>query len=310
MSPLARYALTFAGTVLLGCGPSVSTAGETQDSSSSGGDSPSPTSDEPDIPTTTTRSGSEGTSSSGSTTSSLSSSEGDSGSGYGFLDPTETGHGDLECDAYLQDCPDGEKCNPWANDGGIAWNALHCFPVVPSPDQPGEPCKVEGNGASGVDTCDVGSMCWNVDIRTKTGTCIAMCEGSAKAPTCADPASSCFASDSGVINLCLSTCDPLLQNCGDGNTCFPIGENFVCSSEPVGSAQPGDACDFTNTCGQASTCISAEAYGPGCNTDACCSSYCDLTDPGCEDPNQVCEPFFEGMAPLGLEHVGLCRSAL
>ncbi|MEX1364969.1 MAG: hypothetical protein AB1Z98_17710, partial [Nannocystaceae bacterium] len=31
-----------------------------------------------------------------------------------------------QCSLFAQDCPDGEKCMPWANDGGDAWNATIC----------------------------------------------------------------------------------------------------------------------------------------------------------------------------------------
>ena len=55
-----------------------------------------------------------------------------------------------ECSTYEEDCPDGQKCMPFANDGGNAWNALKCVDVVGEGGH-GDPCTVEGNGVSGVD---------------------------------------------------------------------------------------------------------------------------------------------------------------
>src|SRR5690606_9934066 len=33
------------------------------------------------------------------------------------------------CDNWAQDCPDGEKCAAWADDGTNSWNNLKCVPV-------------------------------------------------------------------------------------------------------------------------------------------------------------------------------------
>jgi hypothetical protein len=81
--------------------------------------------------------------------------------GCAFLDCTTTDGLPLECDIWQNNCPDGYKCMPWANDGGGSWNALKCSPIDPNPAKPGEPCTVEGNGVSGVDNCEAGAMCWN-----------------------------------------------------------------------------------------------------------------------------------------------------
>ena len=38
-------------------------------------------------------------------------------------------HGAQECDMWTQNCPEGEKCMPWANDNGGAWNSSKCSPI-------------------------------------------------------------------------------------------------------------------------------------------------------------------------------------
>lgn len=217
----------------------------------------------------------------------------------------------VECDPYEQDCPDGEKCNAWSDDGGGAWNALGCFPVDPAPGQPGDPCTVEGGGTSGIDSCDVGSMCWDVEEDSDNGTCVAMCEGSAVEPTCSVPETSCVISNGGILNLCLPNCDLLLQDCpNEGEACYVVGENAVCApdaSDDGGGA--GDECAFINACDPGLTCIVPDAYGPGCNpvATACCSPWCDLDAPApCPELGQTCLPFFEEDPPPGLENLGVC----
>lgn len=313
MSTSLRYALALAGAAALGCGPAVlsddtdggpSTTTGTPSPDTSAATSAGTASSEP--PGSTTSGGPDGTSSGGPLDSS---SEASTDSGHGFLGPTDTDADTIACDSYLQDCPDGEKCNPYADDGGSAWNALACFPVVPSPDQAGEPCQVVGGGASGFDSCDVGSMCWGVDSETSAGTCVAMCEGTSNAPTCANPDTSCSIANDGALNLCLRSCDPDGNDCPEGETCYPIDNAFVCAPDATGRypGAPGTSCDGIASCNLGAVCVVAAAHGPGCDGMGCCTETCDLTDPMCENPNQQCQQWFEdGMAPPGFEDVGAC----
>src|SRR5690606_34162493 len=126
------------------------------------------------------------------------------------------------CDVWAQDCPEGEKCSAWANDGGESWNATICVPV--GEDKPGEPCTAEGSPLSGHDSCELGAMCWDVDPETLEGTCVGLCDGSEDAPTCAEPMTTCAITNGGVLNLCLPTCDPFLQDCGQTESCVDVGE--------------------------------------------------------------------------------------
>ena len=57
----------------------------------------------------------------------------DTGSdGGAFIQEPDGGGTDIECDLWGQDCPDGEKCMPWANDGGSSWNATKAAPSIVS----------------------------------------------------------------------------------------------------------------------------------------------------------------------------------
>jgi hypothetical protein len=217
------------------------------------------------------------------------------------------GEGDTgECSEWEQDCPDGEKCSAYANDGGLAWNSTKCSPVQDDPGQPGDVCTVEGSGVSGIDTCAEGVMCWDVD-ETNTGVCIALCTGDEEAPICDSGFSCAIAND--VLNLCLPDCDPLTQDCPSDNLCIPNGEHFICVLDASGEeGQAFDPCEFGNACDQGLYCMDTP-YASECTSDAsgCCLPFCDLGGDACPGAGQDCLAWYEeGMAPPGYETVGIC----
>ncbi len=147
--------------------------------------------------------------------------------GFIYGDPADVGGGIIECDVFAQDCPDGSKCMPWANDGGQAWNATHCTPVAEDPHAPGEPCLVEGNGLSGFDDCELRAMCWDVDPDTDMGECVAQCDGTEAAPECPD-GTACMIANDGVLTLCLRTCDPKAPTCDADELCSVLDDGAFC----------------------------------------------------------------------------------
>jgi hypothetical protein len=213
----------------------------------------------------------------------------------------------LECDPFAQDCPVGEKCNAWSNNGS-SWNATACFPLDPAPVGVGETCLVQGSGTSGIDNCELGAMCWDVDVATNEGTCVGMCTGSAMAPIC--PAStSCAMSNDGALNLCLPGCDPLVQNCVAGQACYPVGPGFTCAPDASGGLGfDDDPCEFINVCDPGLMCIDAGSV-ENCFGSGCCTPFCDISvgvDP-CPSALEECVAWFAaGMAPPGLDDVGVC----
>ncbi len=241
--------------------------------------------------------------------------DGDDGVMTGFIIPGDGGPvGTFECDLFAQDCMAGEKCMPWADNGGPAWNSTRCSPLDPNPAQVGDECTVEGTGVSGIDNCDIGLMCWGVD-EAGVGICEDMCTGSSEAPICENPDDTCSIANNGAIVLCLPECDPLLQECEDGQACYPINDAFACAPDASGddNGAHGDPCEYINSCSPGNICIGAEAH-TGCPAaTGCCSSTCSVMDPGSDggcadlDPGQSCEAWFvEGMAPPGYEDVGVC----
>ncbi|MCH9684853.1 MAG: ribulose phosphate epimerase [Deltaproteobacteria bacterium] len=298
----AFWALALPAAMLLGgCPDGGKASGDddslTGDESTSGGQ-PEPTGTEPPPPDDGATDGMPGT---GSET------------GIIFIDPIDDPIAD--CDVWAQDCPAGEKCMPWANDGSNIWNALQCVDVVDKPDQPGDECEVMGSGVSGLDTCDLGAMCWDVDNETNIGNCVAMCLGDQENAFCDEPDHTCVIANDGVLTLCLPECDPLIQTCAIGQGCFPINDSFTCAPDASGPTLGvyGDPCEAINACDAGLFCANA-AVVPGCAGSAgCCSDFCDLDAPVPEDDctgapaGQECTPWYaEGEGPPDLQAVGAC----
>jgi hypothetical protein len=213
---------------------------------------------------------------------------------------------------FAQDCPVGEKCTPYADDGGLSWNNLKCVPVMEDPAQPGEPCFVDGNGVTGIDSCDKGAMCWYTDAENQ-GYCVALCTGTPDMPICMSQLS-CFISGEGVLILCLPDCDPLIQNCPmDDDLCIPGDQYFICEVDASGDeGQVHDPCMFANACDKGLYCVdSSSAAECDAQVMGCCQPFCDLEVPEpdmqCAGAGQQCVAWYEeGTAPPGFEFVGIC----
>jgi len=180
-----------------------------------------------------------------------------------------------DCDLWIDDCPRGTKCMPWASDN--SWSATRCSPLAEDPNQIGEPCTVEGSGISGIDDCESQSMCWYLDPETNMGECVAFCTGSEAKPTCADPCTHCHITNDGFIILCLPNCDPLAPDCVEGQACYPSNEAFTCfpdASDDTGAL--GDACEYTNACDPGLFCAGADTL-PSCASAGCCTPFCDAS---------------------------------
>ncbi len=229
-------------------------------------------------------------------------------SAAGFIPPDDV-ESSYECSIFTQDCPEAHKCMPWANDGSNVWNDWGCFPVAEDPDVTGEACTVVGSGVSGMDSCDAGAMCWDVEPGTLEGVCFALCSGGPLSPVCEDPETTCAVPADGLLALCLPSCDPLSADCPRSEGCYPIGDGFFCNPDQSGGAgQPGTPCEQINGCETGAGCINPDDV-PSCDGPVgCCSSFCDLGDP--MPPcllGQVCTAWYdEELTPPGYEHLGIC----
>ena len=223
---------------------------------------------------------------------------------------TYAGPDEPPCDVFAQDCPDGQKCAAIITDGGSAWDTAACVPVGGS-GQAGDVCISE-SVASGLDDCAKGVMCWDVDAMGM-GTCVKLCEGTIAAPICPEMGHCTFAND-GALNLCLPVCSPLLQDCAEGNACYPVDDSFTCAPDASGdTGVANDPCEFINVCQAGLWCADAAFVGAGCpqGSTGCCTPFCDLGDPAaCPNPDQSCVPFFDPMNlpvnPQDAADIGSC----
>lgn len=211
-----------------------------------------------------------------------------------------------ECDAWAQDCPEGQKCAAFIAEGDTFWQNTHCVAVTGT-DQPGEACTSK-DFANGVDSCIEGAMCWNVD-QGGVGTCFALCKGTPLVPVC-DSLGTC--NYTGALNLCYPFCNPLLQDCSrPEDVCYPAADYFTCSPDASGDeGQADDPCGAVNTCDKGLLCSEAAFVGIGCPDGAtfCCTAFCEFPGGVCPKPGQECVQYYDPMdlpAP-DLANIGTC----
>ncbi len=302
-----RSAIAIASILALACGPTVPVGGgdaeghDESDADTSGGSQP-----DPSAPTSLTTGNDVSTAGSA-----------DDG------DPVTTGADDgadfimspdvpptIACDLWKDDCPPGEKCMPYAKNGG-GWDATKCSPLAEDPKAPGEPCTVVDSGVSGIDDCEARAMCWNVDPETLMGTCVAFCTGSEANPICENACESCTITGDGVPINCLPECDPLAQDCGEGQGCYPTSETFSCVPDAGGAdGALGDECEFLNVCDPGLVCGAPE-WVPGCRGAGCCTLLCNvLEENACAlaFDGAECIPWYEdgGEPGCSVGEVGVC----
>ncbi len=168
---------------------------------------------------------------------------------------------------------------PHGANGGSSWELTRCSPLADMPNAVGEPCSVVGSDNSGLDDCALGSMCRNLDPDTNMGECVAFCHGSEAQPLCEDPCTHCNIFAEGTLILCLPECDPVAQNCSEGQGCYPSYGNFACAPDASGTEGAiGDPCEFLNVCDAGNFCADAEIV-PACEGSGCCAPFCDPAGP-------------------------------
>jgi hypothetical protein len=196
----------------------------------------------------------------------------------------------------------------FSNLEGEPWNANKCVDQT-GDGQVGDPCNIEGGKYTGVDNCAAGFQCLLTDDDGNDGACVEFCGTD---DTCQTAGARCVVYNDGSLPLCLASCDPLLQDCPQGQGCYGSGSSeFICfkfSGDP-GTGLRGDECAFVNQCAPGFVCATGGTVD-GCTTASCCTVFCDLGD---ADPNanctggEQCVPFFEaGTAPPQYRDVGIC----
>jgi len=302
--------------MLVGCGPAV---GGDADETSSGSTDPS-TSDAPTGPTSADSTASTTTTATTTDPDTTGVDSGDdSSSGSPFIQVPDGGGWsctvELQCDPWAQDCPRGEKCVPASCPPSLGFTRTACRPIADDPVPVGSPCTAQDDVWSGIDDCELGSVCSFLDDALE-GTCVAQCTGSEANPQC--PAGhSCDVGFDGTATLCLPECDPLAPACGAEQTCAhgdaaagPNFEHFVCQSTATTFAigEYGHGCDlWGNLCAPGLACV-WEGHVPTCEASQCCTVLGELASPPpCPSLWQTCIAAYpDGDAPMGLEDLCYC----
>ena len=220
------------------------------------------------------------------------------------------------CDIWgVDDCPEGEKCTAVAcEDASEVWDTNVCRPIQGAAAIGDECMATDGSPVSGNDTCEAGSICWDIDADTQLGSCVAFCTGDLMSPMCAAN-HLCSITNNGVTPLCEAQCDPLMQDCpAADDMCLPATEasesGYLCFENLSDDMAPyGAPCSAFNTCNPGLLCLEAGAVPePGCDSTSCCSPMCSIADAvPCPGAGQTCQPIFMPQ-PSGFEDVGVCTA--
>ncbi|MEZ4385425.1 MAG: hypothetical protein R3A79_29135 [Nannocystaceae bacterium] len=214
--------------------------------------------------------------------------------------------GTIMCDVLEQDCPDGMKCAPTNSEMGAYWDQNTCIPINGN-GLFGDPCDVvEGQElGSGIDTCDLGFFCFGFDGDGKDGSCFALCEGDTK--VCQGD-QVCINANGGALPICLDGCDPLVQDCSDGQACYASTDDaaFICSPYDA-EGMDNDNCSYDNACLPGLWCMAPELVD-GCDqgNDGCCNPYCDINDGSECSENEVCVAIFDEPQKSEWADAGAC----
>jgi hypothetical protein len=206
------------------------------------------------------------------------------------------------CDPWQQDCPDGEKCVPYASYYG-SWNLNKCVAIL-GDGLPGALCISDGMVLA-TDTCGADSICWNaIEMGGQlVGQCAPLCGGDIDNPLC-EPETACVLGNDGVLTLCGQTCLPVLDDCPEDLACTFMGLDFHCVV-PQGAAL-GQPCAAHEECEAGAMCLWNQIV-PGCEDSDCCAAFCDLVQPECTIPGTECVSFFEaGTVEPPYDQQGVC----
>lgn len=198
------------------------------------------------------------------------------------------------CDLFFQDCPEGEKCVPYASAGG-SLDESKCVPVTGAAAA-GEACTLDDH-VSGQDDCDGSSYCF-APAEGGPGLCRSFCEGTPDDPNCT-PGSTCSIHP---LALCLPECSAEAP-CGAGEHCYPTVTNDAMGCAPAGTISQSSACEEHYECAPGLMCIPG-ALVPNCELEGgdeqCCTQTCELAngDLDCAAlPGTFCAPALAGGSP-------------
>jgi len=152
--------------------------------------------------------------------------------------------------------------------------------------------------SDGLDDCAAGSVC----LGDEAGTCRPLCESESDCT-----GALCIEDPFAGVPHCANDCSPFEPSCASGLQCRRQSDRFSCIDPvPGDDGGPGEPCSIIDDAGCAGglVCISG-ALVPGCGTQGCCVTLCDLdAQSTCSAPT-TCTPALESPAP-GFEAIGAC----
>lgn len=287
----------------IACGPAVSASEHGGDGASAGSASTGSSSGPGAPPSPQPSASGVTTSAVPDSTSTGSSSTGDPFGGF-IKDPNDVPYGD-ECSLYEQDCGEGFKCIPFLPKGASnIWGHSRCFPLDADAVGLGDACTYQDRPYSGHDNCPERSFCNRLD-ETGEGHCSEFCS-EPNNPLCSQPDTVPYVGCQECECTCEPTCSPLASDCLDGWMCLVTWGLGTCAPDASGEGgYAGDPCEFINACKPGLTCVEG-SFVVGCETGACCTPYCEVTDPSCPQGSECLGIWDEGMAPPELENLGWC----
>ena len=245
------------------------------------------------------------------------------GDGDGDGDGDDGADAGLACQPgnFHGSCPEDEKCSPTLGSPDSTWvDWAHCVPVI-GDQKFAEHCRRDSE--QGNDDCASGLFCFaGCSACDGTGICMQLCEAwspESQVSACQmlglPPNYYCFSFNEGYLPVCLETCDPILQDCSDGEGCYQSDDaDYLCSEfvlDNDGTGEVGTRCELWHNCRPGLQCMDASQLAD-CDDDSCCAYVCDLSaddpDDVCRDSGEVCVAMQENPVP-GKERVGVCGLA-
>lgn len=105
------------------------------------------------------------------------------------------------------------------------------------------------------------------------------------------------------------SCDPLAQDCADGEACALLQQQFACITVTIDGGA-GDVCVAASECGPGLACCPSLLV-PGCDGPGCCASMCDVgagASAGCPATTE-CKPALTGPnVPTEYQDYGVCKA--
>ena len=229
----------------------------------------------------------------------------DEGDGEGFVMMPDGGPGN-ECDPKEQDCPDGQKCTAWANDGGTFWNANRCVDET-GEGVSGDVCMVEGGGVSG-DRQLLGRA--HLHEHRRGGPRVVHLVSARATTRAARPGTSARSTTTVCSPSAWSRAIRCCPTCPEGQSCIDTpNQRFHLLQRRLGHRGGPTAIRARPPTARtpATRDTGADPAPPTAPTSNCCTPYCDVTEASpCQQPDQCISFFGEGDAPPEYTNVGVC----